>query len=353
MLKKIGPALAPLLLRMALGLTFIWAGLGKIEATFPVKGEQAALLANMGVEKVRSEATSGKTVVPGTGNTDQQPPARKKDTSPLPVGPESPALTPQPAAPATPKPQAPEPAFTPEDEPMGPPRPAEPRSNEPAKPTEQTEPTEQTKPADQHAPQEQPKPTASLASPLTLAQVTAPPSSPNAGQPTQTRIYTASEFPDDIQVPRVYSLAMLIHRAGHPGLTGDNQPLRNLWPTSLAEGRWPVILAWTVATCEVVGGLFVLAGLFTRLSAVILASTMIGAIWLTEVGPAIQTGKVVLGFIPDRDFFAIDVWKTLFWQLSLLMSALALALLGSGPIGLDRKLFPPPPPPPSNPKALI
>ena len=30
--KNIGPSLAPLLLRLSLGLTFVWAGLGKIEA---------------------------------------------------------------------------------------------------------------------------------------------------------------------------------------------------------------------------------------------------------------------------------------------------------------------------------
>jgi uncharacterized membrane protein YphA (DoxX/SURF4 family) len=102
-----------------------------------------------------------------------------------------------------------------------------------------------------------------------------------------------------------------------------------------------------------IGGLFVLVGLLTRVSALMLAATMIGAIWLTEVGPAIQAGKVVLGFIPDRDFFTIDVWKTLLWQLSLLMSAGALAMLGCGSLGLDRKFFPPPPPPPVNPRALI
>jgi hypothetical protein len=47
------------------------------------------------------------------------------------------------------------------------------------------------------------------------------------------------------------------------------------------------------------------------------------------------------------------VWKTLLWQLSLLMSAGALAMLGCGSLGLDRKFFPPPPPPPVNPRALI
>ena len=40
--------LAPLMLRLALGLTFLWAGLGKFNAYDDVKGEQAARLANIG-----------------------------------------------------------------------------------------------------------------------------------------------------------------------------------------------------------------------------------------------------------------------------------------------------------------
>lgn len=40
--------IAPLLLRLVLGLTFLWAGLGKFNAYDTVKGEQAARLANVG-----------------------------------------------------------------------------------------------------------------------------------------------------------------------------------------------------------------------------------------------------------------------------------------------------------------
>jgi uncharacterized membrane protein YphA (DoxX/SURF4 family) len=331
--KSLGPTIAPLLLRLALGLTFIWAGLGKIEATFAVKGERAALLANLGVKKVRDAASSGKTVVPAT------PESAKpgiKDASPLPVGPNAPQLTPAPQPTPT-VPTAPEPILEPSS-PMGPPWPL---------------------PDDkQQQPAEKPV-TVAPAAILTLAQVTAPPMSPDAGKVSE-RIYAASEFPDELQVARVYSLAMLIHGAGHPPMekadpTSSQPPVpqRNLWPTRFAEGWWPIGLAWTVAVCELLGGLCVVLGMFTRVSALVLAGTMVGAIWLTEVGPAMQAGTVVWGFIPNRDFFAIDVWKTLFWQLSLLTSALALALLGAGAVSLDRKLFPPPPPAPVNPKALI
>lgn len=365
--KNIGPSLAPLLLRLSLGLTFVWAGLGKIEATFAVKGDQAVLLASMGVDKVRAAAASGKTVVPQVPEVSK--PAPTKDTSPLPVGPNAPALTPPSPQPVVPNPNAPEPVLTPTD-PMGPPwplpaeeTPAKPAATpnqapsqapssspqQPQQPAEQPN-REQTQPVTQPT---SPSPQARASGSLTLAQVTAPPVSPNTGQPTGERVYVASEFPDDIQVPRVYSLAMLIYQAGHPPKDAENKPLQALWPTRFSEGAWPLRIAWTVALCELIGGLFVLVGLLTRVSALMLAATMIGAIWLTEVGPAIQAGKVVLGFIPDRDFFTIDVWKTLLWQLSLLMSAGALAMLGCGSLGLDRKFFPPPPPPPVNPRALI
>lgn len=40
---------APVFLRAVLAITFLWAGLGKVFATFPVKGEPAAVLANLGV----------------------------------------------------------------------------------------------------------------------------------------------------------------------------------------------------------------------------------------------------------------------------------------------------------------
>ncbi|QKK07291.1 MAG: hypothetical protein HND58_03365 [Planctomycetota bacterium] len=44
-----GLAIAPLFLRLVLAVVFIWAGLGKFVHTFPVQGEDAAILANYGV----------------------------------------------------------------------------------------------------------------------------------------------------------------------------------------------------------------------------------------------------------------------------------------------------------------
>src|SRR5690606_33209558 len=47
--QRLAVGVAPLLLRVALAITFIWAGLGKVAATMPVSGQAAATLANMGV----------------------------------------------------------------------------------------------------------------------------------------------------------------------------------------------------------------------------------------------------------------------------------------------------------------
>src|SRR6476619_2260758 len=47
--KSCSPCCAPLFLRLALGVIFIWAGVTKVATTMPVKGEDAAALANMGV----------------------------------------------------------------------------------------------------------------------------------------------------------------------------------------------------------------------------------------------------------------------------------------------------------------
>ncbi|MGD9789870.1 MAG: DoxX family membrane protein [Phycisphaerales bacterium] len=52
--------LSPLLLRLCLGITMLWAGLGKIIPTMPVQGEQAAMLAQLGViERPVTETPQG------------------------------------------------------------------------------------------------------------------------------------------------------------------------------------------------------------------------------------------------------------------------------------------------------
>ena len=46
---RLGMTIAPLMLRVVLGVTFLWAGAGKLVDKMPVEGERAARLANLGV----------------------------------------------------------------------------------------------------------------------------------------------------------------------------------------------------------------------------------------------------------------------------------------------------------------
>lgn len=313
-----------------------------------VKGEQAATLATMGVERIRDEAPPKKTRKPASPEA-AAPEAAPADTTPV-----NPAdtVTPAPMGPPVPVPESKpqEPAQPSETAPAAEPAEADPAKTNPASPAPAT--PAQPKPAE-------PMPQRSFAPAMTLpmlAQVTAPSISPGAGTPDPNRVYTAAEFPDAIEVPRVYGLALLLHKAANPPASADgssaNQMMR-LWPQRMARGMWPVRLAWMVAITEVVAGLFVLVGLLTRASAVALAGTMLGAIWLTEIGPAMQAGTTVLGVLPDRDPFSADAWRALLWQVSLFMGAMALVLLGSGALGFDRKLFPPPPPAPPPPRPMM
>jgi hypothetical protein len=67
------------------------------------------------------------------------------------------------------------------------------------------------------------------------------------------------------------------------------------------------------------------------------------AIWLTEIGPAIQSGNTILGFLPIREAYAVALspngYVTLMWQVALLSIALALTTLGAGKLSLDAALF--------------
>jgi uncharacterized membrane protein YphA (DoxX/SURF4 family) len=79
------------------------------------------------------------------------------------------------------------------------------------------------------------------------------------------------------------------------------------------------------------------------MSAFSLAGTMLVAIWLTEIGPAVQSGDAILGFLPRREVYAVAMspggYVTLMWQCALLAIGLALTTLGGGRLSLDAALF--------------
>lgn len=291
-----GQRFAPFLLRLALGATFLWAGFGKIYADTQVQGERASLLANMGVSAVLGTKGNGGTGgTRETGGGDSKAPAPKTDT---------PETAPDPSARPTPK-----------------------------------EPLPSGGSADAGTP------------PLTITPLVAlaPQSSPAA--------HSADDFPEPIKVKRLYELALGLHAAANPAPHPDGKPGMPLWPPAADKGSWPVYLAWAVTLAEVVGGFSLLAGFLTRLGGFSTAFVMAGAIWLTEVGPAIQSGKTWLFVLPDHSAFGGmgedgGSYMMLLWQGTLLAASLAVLLLGPGCLSLDGLLFgkAPPPPKPVAPK---
>jgi putative oxidoreductase len=156
----------------------------------------------------------------------------------------------------------------------------------------------------------------------------------------------------------------MLHEAANPRPDENGKTPMALWPAFAAQGKAPVVLAWAVALTELLGGGLLLVGLVTRLAALGIAGVMLGALWLAEIGPAIQKGTTYLGFIPRHDGgYAVKLsadggYVTLLWQLGLLAMALAIALLGPGALSLDgalggRKARPAPRPaaPPPSPGA--
>jgi uncharacterized membrane protein YphA (DoxX/SURF4 family) len=205
-----------------------------------------------------------------------------------------------------------------------------------------------------------------------------PPAAPaNSGQPAGTHQmaptpaapaptpghYTGADFPDPVKVQRLYLLALSLYDAANPKAaeapaaaappaapTGAPTPPpapapaaapMPTWHPALANGPWPIYFAWGVATIEAAGGACLILGFLTRFWALGITIVMLGAIWLTHIGPAIQSGHTRWGFLPDFAPFDTNAWHPLLYHFLLMMSALALTLAGPGRASLDRALFGP------------
>lgn len=172
-----------------------------------------------------------------------------------------------------------------------------------------------------------------------LGGLDAPPQPAGASGSGSAATWTASDFPEPVKARRAMAIALRIHAAAYPAPDDLGTPRRPLWPEALAGGKAPVVLAWVVTLTELSAGVFLLLGLLTRLWAIALMGVLLGSIWLTEVGPGLQAGRTVLGLLPDRAAYSIELWRNLMWQFALLMSALGLLLAGPGAGALDNTLF--------------
>lgn len=254
-------SVAPIFLRLVLGATFVWAGLGKFMADMPVQGEQAAALANMGVASVQAKANSA----------------------------------------------APEPAKPVKD---------------PAAPKEGAQGKDAPKKPKAQAP--------ATDAAVHLASFAVIPTQNSA------RTFTAADFPSEIQVARMYGIALAVQAAGK--VPPDSKATFPLFPPQVTEGPWPLYQAWAVALTELIGGFLVLTGLLTRVASFFIAGVMLGAIWLTEVGPAMQSGNAIFYILPgNRETFGGD-WNTLIIQCSMLAMALNLLFAGAGGLSMDRAI---------------
>ncbi len=156
---------------------------------------------------------------------------------------------------------------------------------------------------------------------------------------TEPAIADLAQFGDGVRMRSVYMLALGLHSGANPGFDADGNEQMRIWPEHLGQKKWPVWAAWAAAATELVAGVLMFFGLFTRIGALSLTVIMGVAMWLTQFGPAIQAGDAQLGFLPNYELFDLQMWKTLLWQFALFGAAFATLLLGAGAMSLDAVIF--------------
>jgi uncharacterized membrane protein YphA (DoxX/SURF4 family) len=270
-----GLSVAPVLLRFALGAVFVYAGAGKLFYDMPLSGPGAARLVVLGL----AEAPEAK------------PPDAPTDPTAADV---SEAADPAPA-PGPGDATAPPPGL--EGPPVGP---------------------------------------VDLPPPQNLGRVDPADggTKPNVTVELPKESAAELEFDGEITVSRRLGLVLAM----------DGAAARGHWPAALATAPALDGLAWAAALTEFIGGWLVLLGLLTRIWSIGLAGTMVVAMWLTQIGPALAAeGGAFLGFLPPLEIADparwTTAWQTLFYQLTLMCAAGALALLGAGALSLDGALF--------------
>ncbi len=150
----------------------------------------------------------------------------------------------------------------------------------------------------------------------------------------------AEDFSTPTNVRGLHQLSLMILHVAHPGADDKGAAKMPLWPEALAKESWPVYFAWAAALAETLAGAGLLVGFLTRFWGLTVAGVMAVALWLTQFGPAIQSGNTMLGFLPAHPTFSPD-WIHLFFPFAMLCSGLAILFLGPGRLSLDYALFAP------------
>ena len=296
---------APVILRVMLAVTFLWAGAGKVFKDGEFAGADAATLANMGLSLRPTREVVAPVTKPPAAHTGVQPGTA---TPPAPGGGggSNPAVTPErpiplPSGPGTKK-----------------------DSGKPSK-----------------SPSRDFGPAVGQAEGVSLAAAAATQTGSNPSTATATGAappggaFKPEDFPRAVAAPRLYSLAVLLHNAALPKSGEGGKTLAPYWPSYLSSGATPLYMAWAAALTELLAGALLLVGLFTRLGALLVCVVMLNAMWLTQFGPAIQSGSTFLGVLPAHEWWDPKPWTPLLWQFALLASGFALMLLGPGVLSVD------------------
>ncbi len=281
---QVALTLPTLLLRLTLGLIFLWAGTGKLLGTISVAGDDAARLANIGIMPMAPiDGPDHMLDDPEPTDSDDATPSAGTD---IPLDEQANDIIEQ------------------IQEQLGEPTPASEQSTLPELDDQQVS--------------------------LQSVQYT-------------DKVYAGSDFPEFGEIRQVYSISLLITKAANPGLTEDSQPIDPTIPEMFGRGIWPKALAWAVAVTEVAAGVLLVLGFMTRISAFSLMTVMLTAIWMTQIGPAaLQSSDAILGFIERVEQpWSPGAYKNLFFQLSLAVMSGSVMMMGSGAIGIDRLLFQP------------
>jgi putative oxidoreductase len=113
-------------------------------------------------------------------------------------------------------------------------------------------------------------------------------------------------------------LGIIFIHHGYPKLFTHTQEFLQAFP----HMGFPSYFVYIAGVLEFFGGILLIAGLFTRISALLLAGEMAIAIWRVH--------------LPQGGFMAVDNYQL---PLALAVAAFALVTVGAGAISLDRAIF--------------
>lgn len=167
----------------------------------------------------------------------------------------------------------------------------------------------------------------------------------SARTPATTQ-YRPEQFIGTTQQSRRWVLVSLTALdAAQPVDDGDPAtPDRSVLPPSVANGGlWVKVSSIAFALIVAFGGWAVAIGFFTRVWAFLLALCTALSLWVLELGPAWAAHEGVLGFMPDPQIVdpesATVIWMRLMLHLVVLLTSLALLILGPGKLSLDALMF--------------